>query len=239
MSAEVMMSISDDVLHYRTMLFKPNKPVTIFPQMLDEIWSYVDSVYSKLQKELLQAHGIARVQKYECRLQKSKKSSTFRVADIDGKLQLNALMSIPIPTILRRASGYKKPSILVTASSQWKTYLMMFEECGMEVYETMDTVWVEGEGMIGWHNTYEDVVANQTKDSKIISVFCPSPSHANHDSANQQREKLKTICVPTSGKQPYSNHYRIDLAKSITGQSPGFFTSHVDVHATDQTISLV
>jgi len=44
----------------------------------------VDSVYSKLQQELLQAHGTVRVQKYECRLRKSKKSSTTQ--DADGKV---------------------------------------------------------------------------------------------------------------------------------------------------------
>jgi len=29
---------------------------------------------------------------------------------------------------------------------QWEVYLMMFAECGMEVYETARTVWVEEEG---------------------------------------------------------------------------------------------
>ncbi|KAF8414442.1 hypothetical protein BGX38DRAFT_1264239 [Terfezia claveryi] len=35
--------------------------------------------------------------------------------------------------------------IKVLTPAQWKGYLMMFEECGMEVYETMGTVWVENE----------------------------------------------------------------------------------------------
>ncbi|RPB22479.1 hypothetical protein L211DRAFT_839525, partial [Terfezia boudieri ATCC MYA-4762] len=35
--------------------------------------------------------------------------------------------------------------IKVLTPTQWKGYLMMFEECGMEVYETMGTVWVENE----------------------------------------------------------------------------------------------
>jgi len=54
------------------------------PKTFDEIWPYVDSVYTKLQQELLQAHGTVRVQKYECRLRKSKKSSTTQ--DTDGKV---------------------------------------------------------------------------------------------------------------------------------------------------------
>ncbi|KAF8418738.1 hypothetical protein EV426DRAFT_574717 [Tirmania nivea] len=86
MSAEAMMPISADALHYRTILFELSKPVTISPQIFDKIWPYVDSVYSKLQQELLQAYGTVRVQKYECRLRKSKKSSMARVADSDGKV---------------------------------------------------------------------------------------------------------------------------------------------------------
>jgi len=60
------------------MLFELSKPVIISPEIFNEIWPYVDSVYSKLQQELL--HTV-RVQKYECRLRKSRKSSTARVAD--------------------------------------------------------------------------------------------------------------------------------------------------------------
>ncbi|KAF8428782.1 hypothetical protein EV426DRAFT_585898 [Tirmania nivea] len=87
MSTEAMMPISADALHYRTILFELSKPVTISPQIFDEIWPYVDSVYSKLQQELLQAYGTVRVQKYECRLRKSRKSSVAQVsADTDGKV---------------------------------------------------------------------------------------------------------------------------------------------------------
>ncbi|KAF8430814.1 hypothetical protein BGX38DRAFT_1230852, partial [Terfezia claveryi] len=64
MSTKAMMPISADALHYRTILFELSKPVTIFPQIFDEIWPYVDSVYSKLQQELLQAYGTVHVQKY-------------------------------------------------------------------------------------------------------------------------------------------------------------------------------
>ncbi|KAF8455525.1 hypothetical protein BGX38DRAFT_1267121 [Terfezia claveryi] len=67
MSTEAMMPISADALHYRTILFELRKPVTIPPQIFDEIWPYVDS-------------------KYECRLRKSRKSSVAQVADTDGKV---------------------------------------------------------------------------------------------------------------------------------------------------------
>ncbi|KAF8442591.1 hypothetical protein BGX38DRAFT_1272306 [Terfezia claveryi] len=35
--------------------------------------------------------------------------------------------------------------VKVLTTAQWKVYLMMFAECGMEVYKTMGTVWVEEE----------------------------------------------------------------------------------------------
>ncbi|KAF8456874.1 hypothetical protein BGX38DRAFT_1327066 [Terfezia claveryi] len=38
MSTEAMMPISADALHYRTILFELSKPVTIPPQIFDEIW---------------------------------------------------------------------------------------------------------------------------------------------------------------------------------------------------------
>ncbi|KAF8426562.1 hypothetical protein EV426DRAFT_591833 [Tirmania nivea] len=55
--SEAMIPISRDALHYCTitMLFDHNKLVTISPERFDEIWSYVDSVYSKLQQMLLQS----------------------------------------------------------------------------------------------------------------------------------------------------------------------------------------
>ena len=80
-----MMPISSDALYYRTMLFDLTKPVSMAPEIFDEVWPYVDSVYSKLQQELLQNNGTIRVQKYECRLRKSRKSSVVRETT-DGKV---------------------------------------------------------------------------------------------------------------------------------------------------------
>ena len=74
--SEAMMPVSADALHHRTILFDLSKPVTMSPEMFDEMWPYVDSVYTKMHQELLQKNGTIRVQKYECRLRKSKKSST-------------------------------------------------------------------------------------------------------------------------------------------------------------------
>jgi len=127
--SEAMMPISADALHHCTILFDLSKLVIMSSEKFDEIWLYVDSVYLKLQSELLQAGGTIRVQKYECRLRKSRKSGTAQVAD--GKIikcrhssirdaglcnvqikvshpvdiLLSALMNIHIPMILRRAFG--------------------------------------------------------------------------------------------------------------------------------------
>jgi len=127
------MALSANALHHRTLLFELNKPVIISADQFDEGWPYVDSVYTKLALEMLQCNGTMRVQKYECRLRKSSKPRTARVAaearpssgeivvyvisiyamyaskplglSMAQQLQLNALISIPILTILRRASG--------------------------------------------------------------------------------------------------------------------------------------
>ncbi|KAF8432624.1 hypothetical protein BGX38DRAFT_1146347 [Terfezia claveryi] len=84
MSIVAIMPISTDTLHYRTILFELSKPVPISPQIFNEIWLYVDSVYSKLQQELLQAYGIVHVQKYEYRLPKTMNSTIALVLDTDG-----------------------------------------------------------------------------------------------------------------------------------------------------------
>jgi len=184
------------------MLFELSKAVIIPPEIFNEIWPYVDSVYTTLQQELLQAHDTVRVQKYECRLRKSRKSSTARVADgkvikcrhssmrdtdlcnvrikvscpVDGTSVTFERLDEHIHTHDIEGSFHtKKTSILLgyfkseackfyrqyllpcrhifhrdtevklLTEMQWEVYLMMFAECGMEVYETARTVWVEEE----------------------------------------------------------------------------------------------
>ena len=48
------------------------------PEMFDQAWPYVDSVYTTLRGETIQAYGKVRVKTYECRLRKSKKSNATR-----------------------------------------------------------------------------------------------------------------------------------------------------------------
>ena len=78
--SNAMMPIAPEALQYRTLLFDLSKPVTMTPEMFDEVWPYVNSVYTKLQSEMLRAYGTVRVQKYECRLRNSKKSSSAKEA---------------------------------------------------------------------------------------------------------------------------------------------------------------
>ena len=66
-----MIPISSNGLNYRNLLFNLDKPINISPEILDEVWPYVDSVYAKLCSEELQAFGTVRVQTFECRLRKS------------------------------------------------------------------------------------------------------------------------------------------------------------------------
>ena len=49
--SEVMMPISADAIHYRALLFNLSEPVTMAPNIFDEAWPYVDSVYTKLRSE--------------------------------------------------------------------------------------------------------------------------------------------------------------------------------------------
>ena len=55
-----------------TMLFDLSKPVSMSLEKFDEVRPFIDSVYTKLQQELLQNN--------ECRLSKSRKSNTARDA---------------------------------------------------------------------------------------------------------------------------------------------------------------
>ena len=81
--SEAMMPISADALHHRAMLFDLSKPVTMSPETFDEIWPYVDSVYSKLQSELLQANGTVQ---YECRLRKAESRAQLEMPVITRSL---------------------------------------------------------------------------------------------------------------------------------------------------------
>ena len=60
---------------------------------------------------------------------------------------------------------------LLTAM-QWEVYLMIFAECGMEVYEAARTVWVEEEGLV------DGISRGQT-----LSVVCGKASSRYNSSS--------------------------------------------------------
>ncbi|KAF8440184.1 hypothetical protein BGX38DRAFT_1144581 [Terfezia claveryi] len=70
---------------------------------------------------------------------------------------------------------YLDTEIKVLTTVQWKVYLMMFEECGMEVYETMGTIWVKDEGS-GRSTEKANIIGRVRErfeqDSEVISMFC-------------------------------------------------------------------
>ena len=79
------MPISNDALYHRAILFALDKPVILNTDKFSEVWPYIDSVYRTLRGEQLVHNGTVRVQKYECRLRKSSKSGTAKVAP-EGKI---------------------------------------------------------------------------------------------------------------------------------------------------------
>ncbi|KAF8419735.1 hypothetical protein EV426DRAFT_676556 [Tirmania nivea] len=140
-----MMSISADTPHLRDMLFDLSKPVTVSPETFDNVWPYVDSVYTKLRSGLLQAYGTVRIQKYECRLRKSRTSSTVVAQDTNGKVIKRRHTSIRQYLLPCRHIFHLDTEAKVLTPLQWEAYIGMFAECGMEVYETVGTIWVEEE----------------------------------------------------------------------------------------------
>ena len=51
--SDAMMPISSNGLNYHNLLFNLDKPINISPEILDEVWPYVDSVYAKLSYKLM------------------------------------------------------------------------------------------------------------------------------------------------------------------------------------------
>ena len=71
-----MISVPSQADTYREMLFQLEKPVQLTQQEFDEFWPLVDTVWTKIGRNTTQRQGTIQVQHYECRLQKSKKTST-------------------------------------------------------------------------------------------------------------------------------------------------------------------
>ena len=78
--SEALMPVTTDDFQYRTLLFDLTEPITLPITKFNEVWPYVSSVYSKTGSELLQCNSTMKVHRYECRMRRSMKSSTTRVA---------------------------------------------------------------------------------------------------------------------------------------------------------------
>lgn len=70
---------------FREMLFRLDHPVVLSTQQFAEYWPLVDTVWTKIGGSTVQRHGAIRVQHYECRLRKSKKTGT-NISRKDGRV---------------------------------------------------------------------------------------------------------------------------------------------------------
>ena len=71
-----MIPVPEQAHIYREMLFHLENPVELTEQQFDEYWPLVDTVWTKIGGSTVQRGGTIRVQHYECRLRKSKKTGT-------------------------------------------------------------------------------------------------------------------------------------------------------------------
>ena len=71
-----MIVLPSDAAIYRKLLFELDKPVVLSEEQYNEYWPLVDSVWTKIGGTTVQQNGTVKVQHYECRLRKSKKTGT-------------------------------------------------------------------------------------------------------------------------------------------------------------------
>lgn len=107
---------SPETVKYCTMLFHVNKKVTVIPELFDESWPCIDSVYSKLQFKMIWAHGTARVQKCECRRRKSKKSNI-------GKEALGKVIKRRHSSIYNEELFHIRIKVLNILDSNWRVMI--------------------------------------------------------------------------------------------------------------------
>ncbi|KAF8458139.1 hypothetical protein BGX38DRAFT_649404 [Terfezia claveryi] len=110
--------------------------------------------------------------------------------------------------------------IKVLTTVQWKAYLMMFEECGMEVYETMGAVWVE---------TDEDSGRNAERANTIGRV---------RESFKQVQQQLYTAyelmdqlnlddnTVQSQRMEEWANHVQVTLASLTSVRAEDIVNRH-------------
>ena len=103
------------------LLFHLSKPVIMTESEFDEYWPLISTVYTKIGGLLLQQNGEVQVQKYECRLRKSKKggkppargvkkcySKTVRVPGLcDVRIKTTRTVSAPITITIQRLDEHE------------------------------------------------------------------------------------------------------------------------------------
>ncbi|KAI5852368.1 hypothetical protein BZA05DRAFT_418644 [Tricharina praecox] len=70
-----LIPIPENAASWCDTLFNLSKPIVMTPEEFDVYWPLVSTVYTKLGGNLSQQNGGVEVQKYECRLRKSKTGS--------------------------------------------------------------------------------------------------------------------------------------------------------------------
>ncbi|KAF8416903.1 hypothetical protein BGX38DRAFT_1335203 [Terfezia claveryi] len=109
--------------------------------------------------------------------------------------------------------------IKVLTPAQWKGYLMMFEECGMEVYETMGTVWVENEcsgrnaeraNIISWvRESFEQVQQQLYSAYELMDQL-----HLDDDTVQSQR------------MEEWANHVQVTLGSLTSVRAEDIVNRH-------------
>jgi hypothetical protein len=82
---EALNVVSAELLEWRDKIFSLEAEVVLPRATFDVVWPLVDSVYTFRQKDKLNGNATIQVSKGECRLRKSRKSSTAKEVTLSGK----------------------------------------------------------------------------------------------------------------------------------------------------------
>lgn len=82
---EALTLISPEILEWRDKVFSLESEVVMTREIYDIVWPLVDSVYTFRQKDKMNGNATVQVSKGECRLRKSRKSSTAKETTVSGK----------------------------------------------------------------------------------------------------------------------------------------------------------
>jgi len=81
-----MIPLPKDASHWQQQLFNLDEPVTLSKDLFEQVWPLVSSVYTFRNKKL-QQNGTISVEHGECRLKKSRKSSSAKPPSNDSEIK--------------------------------------------------------------------------------------------------------------------------------------------------------